>query len=254
MMGIPEELRPDLYRAAEGMVSIQDPEFVASADHAYTVAMESVGELHRIAGELVEARRSEPTDDILSALVHAEIDGERLQEQELGSILVLFAVAGNDTTRNSTSHGIKLFAEHPEQWERLRDDRSLVDPAVEEIVRYASPVVHFRRTATADTELGGARIAKGDPVVMFYGSANQDEEAFDRPERFDIARSPNPHVAFGGGGPHFCLGANLARVELRAVFSRLADRVGAFEAGEPDHLTSNFVNGIKRMSVEVAPA
>jgi cytochrome P450 len=254
MVGVPEEMRPDLYAAAEGMITIQDPEFVSSGQDALALGMECAMELHRIAGELVAERRVRPTDDVLSALVHAEVDGERLDDQQLGAIVVLFAVAGNDTTRNSTSHGIRLFAEHADQWDRLRADPSLLGPAVEEVVRCASPVIHFRRTATTDTEIGGVPVVEGDPVVMFYESANRDEDVFADPDRFDIGRDPNPHVAFGGGGPHFCLGANLARVELRAVFSRLAERVEGFTAGEPDHLTSSFVNGIKRMSVEVTPA
>jgi cytochrome P450 len=254
MMGVPDEMRPELHRAAEGMVRIQDPEFVASGDAAYAMAMESATTLHRLAGELVEARRAEPGDDILSALVDAEIDGERVGAQELGSIFVLFAVAGNDTTRNSISHGIKLFSDHPDQWDRLRDDPSLLPTTVEEVVRCATPVIHFRRTATIDTELGGALITTGDPVVMFYESANRDEGAFDGPERFDIGRDPNPHLGFGGGGAHHCLGANLARAEMRATFARLAERVTAFDAGDPDHLTSSFINGIKRLDVGLAPA
>ncbi len=236
------------------MITIQDPEFVSSGKDALTLGMECAGELHRIAGEIVAERRARPTDDIMSALVHADVDGERLDDQQLGAIVVLFAVAGNDTTRNSTSHGIKLFAENPDQWERLRADPSLMGTAVEEIVRCASPVIHFRRTATTDTEIAGVPVAEGDPVVMFYESANRDEDVFVDPDRFDVGRDPNPHVGFGGGGPHFCLGANLARVELRAVFSRLAERVEGFTAGEPDHLTSSFVNGIKRMSVDVTRA
>ena len=218
-----------------------------------TVMLEATQTLHRLAGELVAARRAEPTDDVFSALVHAEVDGEPLSDQVLGGIFVLFAVAGNDTTRNSTTHGIKSFADNPGEWRRLADDRSLVSSAVEEVVRCASPVIHFRRTATEDTELGGVPIAEGDPVVMFYESANRDEAAFDDPWRFDIARDPNHHVAFGGGGPHFCLGANLARAQLRAVFTRLVERVSSIEVGEPAYLTSNFIHGVKRMPVTVTP-
>jgi cholest-4-en-3-one 26-monooxygenase len=164
---------------------------------------------------------------------------------------VLFATAGNDTTRTTTSHGMKLFSTHAAQWSRLAADRSLIDSAVEELVRFATPVIHFRRTATADTELGGTQIAKGDAVVMFYESANRDETVFSDPDHFDITRNPNPHLGFGGGGAHFCLGANLARTQLRALFSRLSERVVAIEAGEPQYLKSNFVNGIKRMPVLV---
>jgi cytochrome P450 len=251
MLGVPEELRPELYRAAEGMVAVQDPEFAPEGTNAATVAIESAMAMHAVAAQLVAEKRENPADDVLSALVHAEVDGEHLTDQELGGIFVLFGVAGNDTTRNATSHGIRLFGDHPEQWALLGEDRSLLGTAVEEIVRCASPVIHFRRTATEDTELAGVPIAAGDAVVMFYESANRDETVFDEPERFLVTRDPNPHVAFGGGGPHFCLGANLARAELRAVFSRLLHRVATIEAGPPDHLTSNFVNGIKRMQVTV---
>lgn len=253
MMGVPESMRAAMYEAAEGLITIQDPEFVSNPDEALALGMDCSGELHRIAGELVAERRETPTDDILSALVHADVDGDRLGEQELGAIFMLFAVAGNDTTRNSTSHGIRLFAEHPDQWDRLRASPDLLSAAVEEVVRVATPVIHFRRTATTDTELAGVAIAAGDPVVMFYESANQDEAVFDHPERFNIGRNPNPHVSFGGGGPHFCLGANLARVELKATFGRLVERVAGFEAGPADYLTSSFVHGIKRMPVTVHP-
>ncbi|NLD77744.1 MAG: cytochrome P450, partial [Acidimicrobiales bacterium] len=190
----------------------------------------------------------------LSVLVNAEVDGDKLTEQELGAIFMLFAVAGNDTTRNSTSHGIRLFAEHPDQWDRLRAEPDLLPSAMEEVVRVASPVIHFRRTTTVDTELAGVAIPAGDPVVMFYESANQDESVFDDPLRFDIGRSPNHHAGFGGGGPHFCLGANLARTELKATFGRLAEKVAGFEVGPADYLTSSFMHGIKRMPVTVTPA
>jgi cytochrome P450 len=253
MLGVPEEARPELHRAAELQVAAQDPEFQPEGTDAMSVLIEASMTMHRIAAELVAEKRARPTDDVLSALVQAEVDGEALADQELGAIFVLFAVAGNDTTRNATSHGMKFFSDDPDQWARLAGEPALLGSAVEEIVRCASPVIHFRRTATAATELGGVGIAEGDAVVMFYESANRDESVFADPDRFDIRRDPNPHVAFGGGGPHFCLGANLARAELRAVFGRLGERVVAIRAGVPDHLTSNFVNGIKRMNVSVAP-
>lgn len=253
MMGIPEEMRSELYRAAEAQIAATDPEFSASDAEAGALAVEAAMTMHRLAGELVAARRAQPGDDILSALVHSAVEGEPLGDQELGGIFVLFATAGNDTTRNTTSHGIKLFADNPAQWLLLSGDRSLVPSAVEEMIRCATPVIHFRRTATARCELAGVPIAKGDRVVLFYESANRDEAVFAEPERFDITRDPNPHVGFGGGGAHFCLGANLARVQLRALFTRLAERVTSIETGEPDHLTSNFSNGIKRMPVTVTP-
>jgi cytochrome P450 len=253
MMGVPESMRPEFVDAAEAQVAAQDPEYSGDGRDSLTVMLEATQTLHRLAAELIAARRADPTDDIFSALVHAEIDGEPLSDQLLGGIFVLFAVAGNDTTRNSTSHGIHFFAEHPDEWNRLADDPTLLGTAIDEILRSASPVLHFRRTATRDTELGGQAIADGDPVVMFFESANRDDEVFEDPFRFDIARDPNPHVAFGGGGAHFCLGANLARAQLRVLFGRLAERVQSFEADQPAYLVSNFIHGIKRMHVTVKP-
>jgi cytochrome P450 len=251
ILGIPKSLQAELYRAAEAQIAAQDPEFSSEGSAPGSVAVEAGKTMHRIAAELVAARRANASEDVLSMLVHSRIDGEALSDQVLRGVFVLFATAGNDTTRTTTSHGIKLFGDHPEQWSRLVADRSTIDSAVEELVRFATPVIHFRRTATADTELAGAQIAKGDAVVMFYESANRDETIFSNPDRFDITRNPNPHLGFGGGGPHFCLGANLARTQLRALFSRLAERAVAIEAGEPEYLKSNFVNGIKRMPVLV---
>jgi cytochrome P450 len=247
IMGIPESMRASFVEAAESQVAAQDPEFSREGTDSLSVLMQATIDLHGMAGELAAARRAEPTDDIFSTLVHAEVDGEPLSDQLLGSIFVLFAVAGNDTTRNSTTHGVRCFAEQPEQWDRLRHDRDLLPGAVEEIIRHASPVIHFRRTTTQEVELGGQVIPEGEAVVLFYESANRDEDVFEDPFRFDIARSPNPQLGFGGGGPHFCLGANLARTQLRAVFGRLAERVESIDAGEPAYLVSNFVNGIKRM-------
>jgi cytochrome P450 len=252
MLGIPESMRGEFYRASEAQLASQDPEFAGSATDAMSVAMEAATTLHRLAHELIALRRQDPGDDILSTLVHTELDGEPLTDLMLGGIFVLFATAGNDTTRNTTSHTVKAFSDNPDQWSALRREPALIESAVEEMVRWASPVIHFRRTATADTELSGIPIAAGDPVVMFYESANRDEAAFSEPGRFDISRSPNPHVAFGGGGAHFCLGANLARVQLRALFSCLARQAVELDAGEPAYLVSNFVNGIKRMPVTIA--
>jgi cytochrome P450 len=252
MMGVPESMRSDLYSAAEAQMTAQDPEFAGDNNEKAMIAIEAGVTLHRIAAELLAERRTNPGDDILSTLVHSELDGQPLSDQMLGGIFVLFSTAGNDTTKTTTSHAVKSFADHPGQWELLVDDGDLLGTAVEELVRTASPVIHFRRTATTDTTLGGSHIAEGDAVVMFYESANRDESVFSDPDRFDITRSPNPQVGFGGGGPHFCLGANLARAQLRSLFSRLAQRVSSFECGEPDYLVSNFINGIKRMPVKVS--
>jgi cytochrome P450 len=161
-------------------------------------------------------------------------------------------VAGNETTRNAISHGVLAFMEHPDQWAALRADGALLDSAIEEILRWASPVMYFRRTATCDIDLHGEHIAEGDAVVMYYISANRDDEVFTDPFRFDVTRTPNPHVAFGGGGPHFCLGAQLARLEMRIMFEELLARVASLElAGELSRLRSNFVNGIKHLPTTV---
>ncbi len=208
-------------------------------------------DLHRMARALIKDRRSHPGDDIFSALIHTDIDEEPLSDQILRNIFSLFITAGNDTTKNTTTHAFKLFSDNPEQWSRLVSDRDALGCAVEEMIRCATPVIRFGRTATADTELGGVHIAEGDAVVMYYESANRDESVFQHPENFDITRNPNPHVGFGGGGPHFCLGAHLARLELSALFTGLAARVTAIEAGEPDYIVSDFFHGIKGMPVKV---
>jgi cytochrome P450 len=254
ILGVPEGMRIKLSNAAEVLIAAQDVGFGRESENGGRAALKAGMAIHRIAQALIADRRTSPGDDILSALVHSELDGEPVSDQVLRNIIVLFITAGNETTRNTTSNAFRLFADHPDQWSLLANDPSLVGSAVEELVRCATPVIHFRRTATADTVLGGVDIAKGDHVVMFYESANRDEAVFDDPETFDITRDPNPHVGFGGGGPHFCLGANLARAELRALFTRLAERVAAITAGEPRYLVSNGINGIDRMPVEVRPA
>jgi cytochrome P450 len=250
MMGVPESVRSELQHAAERQLAAQDPEF---GEDSGAVAVRASETMHRIATDLIALRRSSPGDDVLSTLVHAEFEGAALSDELLGGIFVLMTSAGNDTTRTATSHGVRLFSEHPQQWERLVADRSLLPTAVEEVIRCASPVIEFRRTATRDTQLADVSIAEGDAVVMLYESANRDEAVFDCPQRFDIGRDPNPHLGFGGGGSHFCLGANLARAQLRALFGRLSERVATITAGEPDRLVSYFVNGIKRMPVVVTP-
>ncbi|MGZ4705762.1 MAG: cytochrome P450, partial [Acidimicrobiales bacterium] len=181
-------------------------------------------------------------------LVQAEVDGERLYDEEIGAFTVLLGVAGNDTTRNTITHGVIAFAENPDQWALLRSDPARWMPlAVEEVIRWATPVMTFRRTATIDTSIGDQAVAAGDHVVMFYGSGNRDERVFTDPWRFDISRQPNDHIAFGGGGPHYCLGANLARAQLRSVFGELARSVVSFDVGEPDRLAGAFVNGIRSL-------
>ncbi|MBS1839178.1 MAG: cytochrome P450, partial [Actinobacteria bacterium] len=218
--------------------------------------MAAVLEMAQIAQEVGEDRLAEPRDDLVSAMMHAEVDGEPLSPSEMASFFILLAVAGNETTRNAISHGVRLLTLHPDQraiW--MGDVDGVSATAVEEIVRYATPVIHFRRTATQDTEISGQAIAAGDKVVMWYESANRDERAFDSPERFDVTRSPNEHVGFGGGGPHFCLGANLARREIRVMFEELFRWLPDIAAtGEPDYLQSAFIHGIKSMPCEFSPA
>jgi cytochrome P450 len=189
------------------------------------------------------------TDDLVSALVTANIDGEQLTSAELASFFILLVVAGNETTRNALSHGLMLFTELPEQRALLLDDfEQRIAGAVEEIVRYSSPVIFMRRTLTRDYGMNGQDYREGDKVVLYYNSANRDESVFADPERFDITRSPNPHVGFGAAGPHFCLGAHLARRELTVMLRELLTRVPDIAAaGEPDRLLSSFVNGIKRL-------
>jgi len=197
---------------------------------------------------LATARAEKPGDDLVSALITANIDGEQLTSAELASFFILLVVAGNETTRNALSHGLMLFTEFPEQRTLLLADlENRLPGAVEEIVRHSSPVIWMRRTLTRDYTMSGQDYLKGDKVVLFYYSANRDEAVFADPERFDITRSPNPHVGFGGAGPHYCLGAHLARRELTVMLRELLTRVPDITAGEPDRLLSSFINGIKHL-------
>jgi cytochrome P450 len=206
------------------------------------------------ANELAEDRLANPKDDLVSTLMHAEIDGERLERADFSSFFMLLLVAGNETTRNLVSGGMLALMEHPEQRERLMADRALLPTAIEEMLRWVSPVNVFRRTATRDTAIRGQKIREGEQVVLFYASANRDEDVFPAADTFDVARTPNDHLAFGIG-PHFCLGANLARLEIRVMFEELLRRLPDIElAGRPERLRSYFINGIKRMPVKFTPA
>jgi cholest-4-en-3-one 26-monooxygenase len=210
-------------------------------------------EMYMYANQLALERRDHPRDDLVSVLMRGEVDGERLSEMEFDSFFLLLAVAGNETTRNLISGGMLALIEHPEQRARLLTDMSLMPTAVEEMLRWVSPVMHFRRTATRDTELRGQKIREGDKVVVFYPSANRDEEIFPNADRFDVGRTPNEHLAFGIG-EHFCLGSNLARLEIRLIFEELLTRLPDMElAGRVHRLRSNFIGGIKRMPVRFTP-
>lgn len=204
-------------------------------------------------GERMAAeRRAEPRDDLVTMLVQAEDDGDRLSHAEFRNLFHVLVFAGNETTRTAISHGAIAFAEHPAEWQRVVDDPSLLDGAVEEVLRWATPVLHMRRTAAVDTELAGTSIARGDKVVMWYGAANRDPAAFDRPDEFDVGRTDNPQFAFGGGGPHFCLGAALAKMEIKVLYEEMLARGLSIEMTSlPERLASNFVNGV--LSVGMAP-
>jgi cholest-4-en-3-one 26-monooxygenase len=248
LVGAPLEDRDWITEASNRLVGADDPEFQGPAGERLQQA--AALEIYAYAGELAKRRRAEPADDIVTRLLQPDGSGQELSADEFDLFFLLLTVAGNETTRNAASGGMLAFFEHPAQWKRLLADPGLVQSAVEEIVRWVSPVNMFRRTANRDTELGGQRMAEGDKVVFFYPSANRDEDVFTAPQVFDIGRDPNPHVGFGGGGPHFCLGRHLAALELRVLLQTLAERMPDIRlAGEVSRLRSNFINGIKHMPV-----
>jgi cytochrome P450 len=202
--------------------------------------------------DVVKDKLREPGDDLLSKLLRAEVDGDRLSETDLDNFFSILVIAGNETTRIAIAHAVLAFAQQPEQWERLRADPGLLDAATDEINRWSCPTHFMRRTAATDTELGGAAIRAGDKVILWYVSGNRDETEFDQPDVFDVGRTPNRHLSFGRGGPHLCLGVHLARLEVKVVLAALARRVGRFElAGEPRRIRSNFTNGLKALPVKV---
>jgi cholest-4-en-3-one 26-monooxygenase len=241
LLGIPQDDRRKIFAWSNEMIGYDDPEYGGDSQAA---AAELVG----YAMMMAEDRRGCPRDDLVTRLVHAQVDGGQLAPDEFGFFVILLAVAGNETTRNAISHGMLALLDHPDQWELYRAERPLT--AVDEIVRWATPVTVFQRTALADTTLGGQQIKAGQRVGLFYRSANFDEEVFDHPERFDITRSPNPHLGFGGTGTHYCLGVNLARLEIELIFNAIADGMpGIRLAGEAERLRSGWLNGIKKLPV-----
>jgi len=244
LVGIPLDDGRKLYALTERMHTTDPtPEGLAHAQVA-------VGEMMTYATDLRAAKAARPGADLASALVAAEVDGERLSELEFNLFFMLLINAGGDTTRNLVAGGMLTLLRHPDQLALLRADPALLPTAIEELLRWQSPVQHFRRTATRDTTLGGRAIAAGQKVVIFYGSANRDAAKFDEPDRFDVRRHPNEHVAFGGGGTHFCLGASLARLEIRAMFEEVLGRLDAVTLdGSVEWLPSIFINGPRRMPV-----
>lgn len=249
MMGVPIGDRHRVFDWSNKMLGYDDPEYQADELTPHIAA----AEFYMYANELAEQRLAQPKDDLASVLLHAEVDGERLSTIDFNSFFLLLAVAGNETTRNLISGGMLALFQHPDELARLRRDPGLMPTAVDEMLRWVTPVNLFRRTVTEDTELRGVRLAEGDRVVLFYASANRDEEIFSEPERFDIGRKANDHLAFGFG-PHFCLGAHLARMEIRIMFEELMRRMPDLEqVGPAERLRSNFINGIKRLPVRFTP-
>ncbi len=246
LVGAPVEDRGRIFELSNLLIGSADPEFQAAPGAQQNAA----AEVYAYGAALAERRRDKPADDIVTQLLRPNDNGEALTSDEFDLFFLLLTVAGNETTRNAAAGGMLALFEHPDQWQRLLDEPALIPAAAEEIVRWVSPVNLFRRTATRDTELGGQRIAAGDKVVVFYASANRDQDVFAASQQFDVGREPNPHVGFGGGGPHFCLGRHLAALELRILLQALTERMPKIQLdGEISRLRSNFINGIKRMPV-----
>ncbi len=249
MIGVPPEDRGKVFDWSNRLIGGQDPDFSVSKEDQEAAQVEIYAYCDAIAAD----RRANPRDDIMSTLVHAEVDGDRMNDQELNLFFVLLCVAGNETTRNLISHAMMALIDHPEARHELAanvDDDALWNTATEEFLRWNGSIQNFRRTATRDTEIRGQKIKAGEKVVIYYHSGNRDEDAFENPDVFDIHRSPNDHVSFGGGGTHFCLGANLARLEIKTILRELLRRYPEAEyAGEPRRFRSDFVNGIKELPV-----
>jgi cholest-4-en-3-one 26-monooxygenase len=241
LLGVPQEDRHRLFAWSNQLIGGDDPEYTGDQ-------MTAGAELIGYSMQMAQDRRTCPRDDIITRLTSATGEEGNLSADEFGWFMILLAVAGNETTRNAITHGMLAFLDHPDQWERYRAERP--GTAVDEIVRWATPVTVFQRTAVSDTVLGGQEIRAGQRVGLFYRSANFDEEVFDEPGRFDVGRDPNPHLGFGGTGTHYCLGASLARLEIELMFSAIADTMPHIaKAGEPERLRSGWVNGIKRLPV-----
>lgn len=252
MIGIAPQDRAAVARAAEAMFAGVDEQAVAEGIDSVTFLISQMMLLRESAIEIARDRRGHPKDDLMTAIVQAEVDGLRLTDEQIGAFMVLLSTAGNDTTKQTTSHTILALDRHPEQREWLMADfDGRIGAAIEEFVRYGTPVMDFARTATADTEIRGTRLRAGEKVALFYCSGNRDESLFDRPGDFILSRSPNHHVGFGGGGVHFCLGSNVAKTQLRALFHELLTRLPNIEIGEPEWLPNQFVHGIKHLPARI---
>jgi cholest-4-en-3-one 26-monooxygenase len=241
LIGVPEADRERLFHWTNSIMNTDDPDFDSDPTTANA-------ELMGYAYTMAEERRRCPADDIVTRLIEADIDGESLGDVEFAFFVILLAVAGNETTRNAMTHGMNAFFEHPDQWELFKRERP--NTAVDEIVRWATPVHCFQRTALTDVELGGVTIREGQRAGLFYSSANYDEDVFENPFRFDVLRDPNPHLGFGGNGAHFCIGANLARMEIKLIFNEIADQIPDIaKLAEPQRLRSGWINGVKDLQV-----
>ena len=242
LLGIPQQDRHKVFDWSNRLASYDVP---GGFEDSTVASAEILGYAH----ELAEKRRADPQPDIITTLVQSDVDGESLTPEEFGWFVVLLAFAGNETTRNATTHGMIAMLDNPGQWERFKAERP--DTAYDEVLRWATPVTQFQRTAVRDTELSGTRIAAGDRLVLCYGSANFDEDVFEDPFTFDIGRDPNPHLTFGGQGPHYCIGANLARMQIELIFTAIADHLPDLRAlGEPTRFRSGWLNGITRWPVD----
>ncbi|OBH29526.1 steroid C27-monooxygenase [Mycobacterium sp. E1715] len=243
LLGVPQEDRGKLFRWSNEMTGAEDPEY------AHVDPKVSSAEVLAYAMKMAEAKAENPADDIVSTLLQADIDGEKLSDDEFGFFVMMLAVAGNETTRNSITQGMMAFADFPDQWELYKKERP--ETAADEIVRWATPVTAFQRTAKEDTKLSGATIKKGQRVLMFYRSANFDEDVFTEPFEFDILRNPNPHVGFGGTGEHYCIGANLAKLTINLMFNAIADHMPDLAPlSKPERIRSGWLNGIKHWQVD----
>ncbi len=250
MIGVPPEDHAKVFDWSNRLIGFDDPEYHTTPEDGRVAAME----MFMYANAMAQDRKANPRDDLVSVLMGAEVDGESMSEADFDGFFILLAVAGNETTRNLISGGMLALIEHPEQRQRLIDDPKLIDTAVEEFLRWVSPLIYFRRTLQQDAVVGGVEMQAGQKVAMYYPSGNRDESIFENGQTFDVGRSPNPHMAFGGGGPHFCLGASLARLEIRCMFEEILTRLPDMQLDGPvQRLQSNFINGIKHMPVKFTP-
>jgi cholest-4-en-3-one 26-monooxygenase len=250
MLGVPEEDHHKVFDWSNRLIGFDDPEFHTTPEDGRIAGTE----MFMYANEMAMDRKKNPRNDLVSVLMNAEVDGDRLTEADFDGFFILLAVAGNETTRNLISGAMLALIEHPEQRARLIAEPALLTTGVEEFLRWVSPLIYFRRTLQRDTVVGGQPMREGDKVAMYYPSGNRDEAIFENGQVFDVSRSPNPHMAFGGGGPHFCLGASLARLEIRCMFEELLSRLPDIELDGPvQRLRSNFINGIKHMPVRFTP-